>query len=117
MEGREALLKLPVQSMDPATVWTLSKPPMVRREVSFAMRKVPPMLVSWGKDKFVRDVQLTKDRELTMEVKLGAEMEVNEVVKKPMSLVTLLRELMLMDWMLRKVMFWAVRRAGNETVV
>lgn len=116
ISGREALLNDPVQSMDPPTVETLSKPPMVWRSELFAMRKVPPIWVSWGKDVFVREEQLTKERELPTRVKFGAEMLVRVVVKKPKLLVTLLRLLKLMDWMFRKEALLTVSSSGRLTV-
>jgi len=97
MDGREALSKVPVQSMDPPIVSTLPKPPMFLRSVLFAMRNVPPMVVREGKERFDNEEQLTNERELPTSVKLGAETEVNELEKKPKLLETLLRASKLMD--------------------
>lgn len=116
IDGREALLKEPVQSIEPPISDTLGNPLMVSRSVLFAMRKVPPMFVSAGKERLVRDEQLTKESELPTEVKLGAEMEVRVVVKKPKLLVTLERALKLMDSMSRKEALLTVRSSGRLTV-
>jgi hypothetical protein len=97
MDGREPLSKVPVQSMDPPIVSTLLKPPMSLRAVLFAMRNVPPMVVREGKERFDNDEQLTNERELPTSVKLGAEIEVIELEKKPKLLETLLRASKLMD--------------------
>ena len=69
-----------------------------------------------GKDKFVKEVQLTKDREEPTNVKFLAEMVLRVVVKKPKLLVTLARASMLMDWMLRKEAFATVKSSGKLTV-
>lgn len=61
------------------------------------MRKVPPTSVSLGKERLVKEEQLTNERDSPTTVKLGAEIEVREVVKNPKLLVTLLRESKLMD--------------------
>lgn len=116
MSGREALSKDPVQSMDPPIVVTWLKPPMVVSSVLLAMRNVPPMVVSLGNDVFVNELQLTNERELPIEVKFGAEIEVIEESKNPKLLVTLARALKLIDWMFRKEAFCTVRSSGRLTV-
>jgi|SRR5271170_4698049 len=105
MAGREALSKEPVQSMEPPTVWTLGNPPMTEREVSLAMRNVPPTSVSSGKEVLVKLVQLTKERELPTVVKFGAEMVVSDESKNPKLLVTFARPSKLMPAMLRNDAF------------
>jgi hypothetical protein len=84
--------------------------------VLLAMRNVPSMVWRMGKDKFVREVQLTMDKEDPTNVKFLAEMVLSVVVKKPKLLVTLARASMLMDWMLRKEAFATVKRVGKLTV-
>jgi hypothetical protein len=110
------LLKEPVQSMDPPIVSTLSKPLMVWSWELLAMRNVPSMVWRTGKDKFVREEQLTKERDEPTNVKFLAEMVLRVVVKKPRLLVTLARASMLMDWMLRKEAFATVKSSGKLTV-
>jgi hypothetical protein len=55
------------------------------------------MVVREGKERFDNDEQLTNERELPTSVKLGAEIEVIELEKKPKLLETLLRASKLMD--------------------
>jgi hypothetical protein len=83
----------------------LLNPPMVVREVSLAMRKVPPISVSWGNEVFVKLVQLTKERELPTVVKFGAEILGREESKNPKLLVTFARASKLMAAMLRNDAF------------
>jgi hypothetical protein len=70
---------------------------MVLSRELLAMRKVPPTSVSLGKERLVKEEQLTNERDSPTTVKLGAEIEVREVVKNPKLLVTLLRASKLMD--------------------
>jgi len=94
-------------------VATLRNPEISESSVLLAMRKVPPMLVSWGKDMFVKSLQLTKERELPTEVKLGADILGMMESKKPKLLETFWRALKLMEAMFRKDAFWTVRSSGR----
>lgn len=62
-----------------------------------AIRNVPPMVVSSGNDMFVKLEQLTKERELPIVVKFGAEMLGIDESKNPRLLVTFARPSKLMD--------------------